>query len=218
LSNPYIAHRIPSYAGARPEAYIAVSRFAADLAQALGYAPDPGPDDATGWNNVAGFTADAGLRVSVHAKWNADGRVILDAGLPAEQRRAGYHVKFPSITVDVSRPIGELARDVRRRLIDRSAAPAAQMREHDAMITARRADLIAHAEALRALHPAMTVKIPDDPGAFNAPFHLATGVGAFFTGKLNVSGALTFDRVGARDVAQAAAILAAAMAPPAGEN
>ena len=98
--------------------------------------------------------------------------------------RYGRPVKFPECTLDPTRPLDALARDVGKRLIEKSAPALASIAAMDAQQRANESAIEAAATDLRRAFPALRVEVKDTSAQV-----WASGL----TARLDRDGALTFD-------------------------
>jgi hypothetical protein len=134
-----------------------------------------------------------GLRLCLSAVWGArSGRVKVSAYDPRADRlhyRSDLQ-RIPSITLDATRPIDKLAGDIKRRLIEPARAIVDQVTLRLAQQAHDDAQLLAHAEALKARWPFLEVKIGADRAQIYGRHN-----GGYFTGSMRADGGVRIERV-----------------------
>lgn len=137
-------------------------------------------------------------RVTVHA-------YAADATAHQRAHRYGRPVSFPEATLDPTRPLDALAKDIRKRLIEKSAPALASIKEMDAAQLALTSTLEANATRLCQAFPRLTATIGDS----HADIH-----GAGVSARMSRDGGLYLSNL-SLSPAKARAVLAILMAPEA---
>jgi hypothetical protein len=114
--------------------------------------------------------------------------------------------EFPEATVDVTRPLDAIVRDVKRRVVDAAQAPMAALKEQVARGEQYTASLDAVVADLRKRFPKLRID-RGDPNARSANFSFSEGGTGFF-GEIMEDGRINF-RHGWADAATAQRVFAA---------
>lgn len=93
-------------------------------------------------------------RVTVHA-------YAADAEAHQRAYRYGRPLSFPEATLDPTRPLDALVKDIRKRLIDKSAPALDSIKDMDSAQRALTATLEAHVETLTRRFPRLSAKVGD---------------------------------------------------------
>lgn len=175
------------------------AEFYAALAAALG-ATDLETENRAGRMTIGDVRLCFRQGYGANAKRLTASAYAADKDASARAYRYGRPLKFPEATFDPTRPVDALARDIGKRLIEKSAPALAAIREMDASQQALTGALETQAAAIRRRHPALQVTVKD---------HEAQVYGSGVSARMSRDGSLYFDRisVGADKAARVLAIL-----------
>ncbi|PLP55559.1 hypothetical protein CYK37_30180 [Mesorhizobium loti] len=186
--NPFIVKR-ERYG--RPDHYFDSGAFASALATELGY---PLTVREEGEWSTAYIDCGDGLILYVNQVWGKLGRANISGTVAGEAVLSHYErTRLESVTVDTSRPMATLAKDVTKRLIDPSRPKVAEGQNKVAERLSETSQLKATIADLRASFPALSIRDPE-PNATTASIYLNNSNG-YLSGTLYSDGHMTFERV-----------------------
>jgi hypothetical protein len=116
-------------------------------------------------------------------------------------RPSGEKYKLPRATVSATRPLGRILADIKRRVLDPSQAPLAELRAYAAQLAKQKDDLAATAERLRADHPGLSVNIKDSSTHSGTIYRNGEG-GPYLSANFYADGSVSIDRLGSLSAEQ----------------
>jgi hypothetical protein len=185
-----------------------IQAFARDLAAVMGGAyVTPAKDDMSAAERYATFTLD-GYDISLSRDWSDRRNKTVHVSIRMIGDKLGHlesdGYRMPKASVSGTRPLAALAKDIRRRVIEPAAAPAAKRRELTESRTQYANNLAAHAKRMRAAFPGLQVDVSDSA----ASLYLNSD-GNYLTGRLDGDGKVTIDRISQLNAAAFAGVMAA---------
>jgi hypothetical protein len=185
----------------KTERVIDVQRFAADLSKALGGAPVEKGDESYR-DRYARFRLADGTIVDVTRSWHSREfdkvTISIDSAsvkIEHNNRPSGDKYKLPKATVSVARPFARILADVKRRVLDPSQAPLAELRAYAAQLAQAKSDLAATAERLRKDHPGISVNIKDG-STHSGTIYRNDESGPYLSTNFYADGRVSIDRLG----------------------
>lgn len=119
---------------------------------------------------------------------SAGARPEVSRALAGQMRR----IEYPRITFDPSRPLDQIVKAIKTKVVDASAAPLKSELDYYASMNASNAAIRAVAAKFIAEFPFARVEIKDER-AYDASVY-ANAEGCYLTGRLNSDGGLYIDR------------------------
>jgi hypothetical protein len=209
--SPFLTMEKPDN-GLRDYPYLDRAAFAAALAPLIGATFTTDAESPRSPYAHVMLTGIGELRLSIDAPRGRDemAKVTVRAWIPRAwhdlARAVGQIPDMPSATVDTRRPLAALAKDIKRRVIDASAAPLARVKEMVDAQSSRLSSLQASAAKLTAAFPNITVTIKGD-AATTAEFYTTSDPSMH--GILYQDGRICVQRIGGVDADKAMALFAA---------
>jgi hypothetical protein len=195
----------PSKFGGKSEKKIDLPRFAADLAKALAAKLEP-EGEYPGERQAMRLGADV---IELGAdNWKKRVRVSISAPDVKWGDWSTYdkaqQCESASINPD-GRSIPAIAKDVKKRVIDANQPALAARRAYAAQQKQNRANIVKHADALKAAHPALNVRVFEDKQS--AEIYTGSG-GHYISANMDSDGRVNINRLGAVNAEQFAKIMA----------
>jgi hypothetical protein len=197
---------IPSKYGHRPDIKIDLPRFAADLAKELGGKLQKPDTDYPNERQRIQIGADM-LELGAN-NW----KKRVTASLSAPEIKWGdwstydkaQKTESASVNPD-GRSIAAIAKDIRKRVIEANQPALAARRAYAAQQQQNREDIVRHADALKAAHPTLNVRVNQDKQSAE----IYTGAsGHYIDAALSSSGKVSIRRLGDVSAEQFAKIMA----------
>lgn len=116
---------------------------------------------------------------------------------------------MPSAGMSLSKGLDAVVRDIRNRVMAKTAEPLAETRAKVERMNEARARLELAAAGIADAFPAMSVKLPPEKHATSADLYAGPSFGTYLSGNLYADGSVTIQRLGNLNAKQARAVLAA---------
>jgi len=176
----------------------AMQSFARDVAFHIGgkYVLPEG-DDRSVNASYAHVELEGGLRLNISKSWETRGTDMVAVGIEAaDVKSLGYvqgdDYKTPRAKVSSSRPIEKIAADIKRRVIEPSAAPIAKLRALLAQRNESAVNLTKAAAALRKEFPSLKVEVKDGESYNGSVWNQ----GHYLSGSLYADGSVSISHIG----------------------
>jgi len=200
MSNPYMT--MVNQFG-RMEAQLNLARFVADLRAEMKGSTRPGSDDSADPRWIKFGLDDVNLTVSKERKRGGDSETVTVTIEPAgcQFRYAdvppGDDFALPKANIHTGRPIGSIAADIKRRVIEPAEAPIAKRREYAALLRQEADKLTQVAARLGERCPGLAVTIRDRIGEFcvKNPVGEFSGGRPYLSGHFYHDGTVKIDRM-----------------------
>ena len=197
MSNAYMK-TVVNYG--REEQVLNLSLFVKDLCKVLGGKLSPPKDNETESDHYRTFELGDAL-ISVNKHWEKSKRGKVTIGIAPLNLKLAYgdtprgpEYTTPSATVSTERPLGQIAADVKRRVIDPGKAPIAALVAHAVLCGEQRNELAATAERLRKAYPMLQVNVKDGERYSASLYRNVTGE-PYLSGNVRADGSATIDRL-----------------------
>jgi hypothetical protein len=191
---------------------IDIKAFARDLAAPMGGTVLPNDDDYNGKRYAEIAFSDYTIGLTAGWQKNERNKVavsISPTGIkPSHASPYCDKYKLPRINVSVERPIGSVAADIVRRLIEPAKAPIAERRQYAENVDRAANGLQAAAAKLRAAYPPLSVTL-NQGETHAARIYNNNGAGPYLTAQLYADGSVSIDRLGSLSAAQFERLMAA---------
>lgn len=197
------------------ESYLASYLFGADLARELGGTLVKQEDPEITRYTSGDFMLPGGLQVCVAASSKKKGFWRISASVEWRERSKlngrFAHTPFPEAYISASKSLAQIAKEVKRRVIEPAKEPLAKVTAQLAELASDQASIGQRAAELRAKFPWLSVTVKD--GDTEAQLY-ANGGAVYFYGRLSNHGSIYVDRIGSIDANRVERLLAA-LAPDA---
>lgn len=192
----------------RDERVLDLPRFAKDICKVLGGKLVPRESDQIVNDRYVAFTLGDDVLIGLTKGWKQSeiDKVTVTIApfnlkLAYGDTPRGAEYKTPEATISTSRPLGKIAADITRRVIEPGKAPLAKLREHAATCDQQRVDLKAVADELRLKHPHLQVTVKEGE-RFSGSLYRNANDEPYLSGSVRADGSVSIDRLGSLTPAQ----------------